>query len=67
MKMDIAIKNTLNEIAMQIQVARRAVKDIACDCAFYAKQANDIEAKTLFGKLSECKTRKQMSLVLGNF
>lgn len=43
--MDIAIKNTLNEIAMQIQVARRSVKDVARDCAFYAKQTNDIEAK----------------------
>lgn len=65
--MDIAIKNTLNEIAMQIQVARRSVKEVARDCAFYAKQTNDIEAKTLFGNLSECKTRKQMLVVLGNF
>lgn len=65
--MDIAVKNTLNEVAMQIQVQRRSVKDIAGECAFYAQQTNDIEAKTLFGKLSECKTRKQMSLVLDSF
>lgn len=62
--MDIATKNTLNEIAMQIQVARRAVKDIAADCKFYAKQANDLEAKDLFGKLSECRTRKAMNLII---
>lgn len=65
--MDIAAKNTLNEIAMQIQVARRRVKDIAGSCAFCVKQTNDPEAKALFAKLSKCKTRKQMSLVLGNF
>jgi hypothetical protein len=65
--MDIAVKNTLNEVAMQIQVQRRSVKDIASDCAFYAKQVQDLESKALFGKLSECKTRKQMQSVLGNF
>lgn len=65
--MDIAIKNTLNEIEMEIKVQRRAVKDIATDCAFYAKQTSDIDAKTLFSRLSWCKTRKQMLLVLGNF
>ena len=43
--MDIAIKNTLNEIAMDIQVQRRAVKDIASDCEFYTKQTNDAEVK----------------------
>ncbi|UMO77987.1 hypothetical protein [Escherichia phage ZL19] len=65
--MDIAIKNTLNEIAMEIKDARRRVKDIAESCAFCVKQTDDPEAKALFAKLSECKTRKQMSLVLGNF
>ena len=65
--MDIAIKNTLNEIAMQIQVARRSVKDIAAECAYFAKQINDSEARSIFSALSSCKTRKQMSLVLGNF
>ena len=65
--MDIAIKNTLNEIAMQIQVALRSVKDIAEDCRFYANQANDSEAQSIFSALASCKTRKQMSLVLGNF
>lgn len=63
--MDIAIKNTLNEIAMQIQVARRSVKDIAAECTYFAKQINDSEARSVFSALSSCKTRKQMSLVLG--
>ena len=65
--MDIAIKNTLNEIAMQIQVARRSVKDIAAECTYFAKQINDSEARSVFSALSSCKTRKQMSLVLGDF
>ena len=65
--MDIAIKNTLNEIAMQIQVARRSVKDIAAECTYFAKQINDSEARSVFSALSSCKTRKQMYLVLGNF
>lgn len=64
--MDIATKNTLNEIAMQIQVARRSVKDIAAECTYFAKQINDSEARSVFSALSSCKTRKQMSLVLGN-
>lgn len=63
--MDIAIKNTLNEVAMQIQVARRVVKDIAGECAFYAQQTNDKEAQALFTALAACKTRKQMKIVLG--
>lgn len=65
--MDIAIKNTLNEIAMQIQVSRRSVKDIAAECTYFAKQINDSEARSIFSELSSCKTRKQMSLVIGNF
>lgn len=65
--MDIAIKNTLNEIAMQIQVARRSVKDIAAECTYFAKQINDSEARSVFSAISSCKTRKQMSLVLGKF
>lgn len=65
--MDIAIKNTLNEIAMQIKVARRSVKDIAVECTYFAKQINDSEARSIFSELSSCKTRKQMSLVIGNF
>lgn len=65
--MDIAIKNTLNEIAMQIKVARRSVKDIAAECTYFAKQINDSEARSIFSELSSCKTRKQISLVIGNF
>lgn len=65
--MDIAIKNTLNEVAMQIQVARRSVKDIAGECQFYLKQTNDAEAKEIFANLASCKTRKQMIAILGNF
>lgn len=65
--MDITIKNTINEIAMQVKLQRRAVKDIATDCAFYAKQTSDTDAKALFVRLSYCKTRKKMSLVLANF
>ena len=65
--MDAAIKNTLNEVAMQIQVAHRSVKDIAGECAYFAKQVNDSEARSIFSALASCKTRKQMYLVLGNF
>lgn len=65
--MDIAIKNTLNEIAMQIQASRRSVKDIAAECTYFAKQVNESEAQSIFSALASCKTRKQMSLVLGNF
>lgn len=65
--MDIAIKNTLNEIAMQIKVARRSVKDIAAECTYFAKQITDSEAQSIFSALASCRTRKQMSLVLGNF
>ena len=65
--MYIAIKNTLNEIAVQIQVARRSVKDIAAECTYFAKQINDSEAQAIFSALASCKTRKQMSLVLSNF
>lgn len=65
--MDIAIKNTLNEISMQIQVARRSVKDIAEECTYFAKQVNESEAQSIFSALASCKTRKQMYLVLGNF
>lgn len=65
--MDIAIKNTIKGIEEQVKAARRSVKEIASECSFYAKQTNEIEAKALFGKLSECKTRKQMTNVLANF
>lgn len=62
--MDTAVKNTLNEVAMQVQVQRRSVKDIAGECAAYVKQTDDTKAKSIFWHLSQCKTRKQMQAVL---
>lgn len=62
--MDTAVKNALNEVAMQIQVQRRSVKDIAGECAFYEQQTQDVQAKAIFKLLSKCKTRKQMQTVM---
>lgn len=64
--MDIAIKNTFNEVVMQIQVQRRSTKAIAEDCAYFAKQCKDESAKAIFTELSNQKRKSSMLKILNN-
>lgn len=65
-KMDIAIKNTFNEIVMQIQVQRRSTKAIADDCGYFAKQCKDESAKEIFTEISNQKRKASMLKILNN-
>lgn len=56
--------NTLASIAKAVEAGKRSPKDIAGECSFYQQQTNCRKASAIYGRLAECKTRKQLSAIL---
>lgn len=56
--------NTLVSIAEAVEAGKRTPKDIAGECSFYQQQTNCQKASAIYGRLAECKTRKQFAAIL---
>lgn len=56
--------NTLKSIAKAVNAGDRTLKDIAGECNYYKWQTNCQKASAIYGRLAECKTRKQFAAIL---
>lgn len=59
--------NTIKGIEADLAKGKRAVKDIAEDCAWFADladKARDIYPAVVFAFMAKCKTRKQFKEVI---
>ena len=56
--------NTLKSIAKAVNAGDRTLKDSAGECNYYKWQTNCPKASAIYGRLAECKTRKQFAAIL---
>lgn len=56
--------NTLKNIAEAVNAGDRTLRDIAGECNYYKWQTNCQKASAIYGRLAECKTRKQFAAIL---
>lgn len=56
--------NTMKSIAKAVNAGDRTLKDIAGECNYYKWQTNCPKASAIYGRLAECKTRKQFAAIL---
>lgn len=56
--------NTMKSIAKAVKAGDRTLKDIAGECNYYKWQTNCPKASAIYGRLAECKTRKQFAAIL---
>ena len=58
--------NTIKSIELDIITGKRSLKNIAAECKIFEVQANSDEAKAVYARLSDCKTRKEFSSVFSS-
>lgn len=58
--------NTINGIKSDLEKGKRTVKAIAEECRIFEEQCDNDEAKAIYARLSDCKTRKAMSAVFNS-
>jgi len=64
--MDTVTRNTVYDIKAALQIGKRTLKSIAAECAVYEVQSNTDEAKAVFARLADCKTRKDFNMVINS-
>jgi hypothetical protein len=58
--------NTLNGIKEDLLKGKRSVKSIAKECLCFEKQSDDDYSKSIYARLSDCKTRKHFNEVFAS-
>ncbi|EEO3278660.1 hypothetical protein G6K69_003737 [Salmonella enterica subsp. enterica serovar Rubislaw] len=56
-------KNTIEGIKAELANGKRTVKAIAAECSIFENQEDNDEAKAVYARLADCKSRKEFAAV----